>query len=76
MPEEKKHHECCHSHDGMTIWDWCKVVIMVLILTAIGCGVTINGKHYGVSGCDSTRGVIIDNAKDIKQEEDKNDAPK
>lgn len=37
---------------------WIKWVLAVLALYAIVEGVTVKGKHYGVSGCD--HGVVID----------------
>lgn len=34
-------------------------IIMCLIAWALVFGVTINGKHYGVAGCDPDNGVQI-----------------
>lgn len=36
------------------------IVFVVVGLWALIFGVTVNGKHYGISGCDSTHGVQVD----------------
>jgi hypothetical protein len=39
----------------------CLSTIMLMIAVwALLFGVTINGKHYGLSGCSCSRGVVID----------------
>ena len=35
-------------------------ILIIVALWALIFGVTIGGKHYGVTGCDSTNGVQID----------------
>jgi len=37
-----------------------ETILIVLLVYALLCGVTINGKHYGVYGCNDKSGVIID----------------
>lgn len=35
-------------------------IIGILVIWALLFGVTIDGKHYGLSGCSQERGVEID----------------
>jgi hypothetical protein len=35
-------------------------VVGIVLLWALICGVTVNGKHYGLAGCDCRNGVKID----------------
>ena len=34
--------------------------VFCIILWAILFGVTVDGKHYGISGCSCDRGVVVD----------------
>ena len=35
-------------------------VLLIVAVWALVFGVTVDGKHYGVSGCDATHGVKVD----------------
>jgi hypothetical protein len=35
-------------------------ILVIVALWALCFGVTIDGKHYGLSGCDTQKGVVID----------------
>lgn len=34
--------------------------VFCILLWAILFGVTVNGKHYGISGCSYDHGVVVD----------------
>ena len=36
------------------------VIVLIFAVWALVFGVTINGKHYGISSCSCERGVEID----------------
>jgi hypothetical protein len=36
------------------------LIATCLFVWALIFGVTIDGKHYGMNGCDSDKGVVID----------------
>ena len=36
------------------------IILAVLFIWALLFGVTIDGKHYGLSGCDPEKGLEID----------------
>ena len=43
------------------LWDkWIGWILALLVVWAMCFGVTVNGKHYGVAGCDEHGGVKID----------------
>lgn len=35
-------------------------ILGILLIVAICCGVTYNGRHYGLSGCSCDKGLEID----------------
>lgn len=39
------------------------VIAAGIFIWALVFGVTIDGKHYGLSGCDTSKGVTIDPGK-------------
>ena len=42
--------------DGCGLWGCLSTVVVITVLWAIFFGVTIDGKHYGIS-CSTERGV-------------------
>lgn len=36
------------------------LILTIILVWALLFGITINGKHYGLHGCDGSNGVIID----------------
>ena len=36
------------------------LILGIVLLWALCFGVTIGGKHYGLAGCDTDRGVQVD----------------
>ena len=49
--------------------DLLGIVLVGMLLWAVCCGVTVNGKHYGVSACDG-RGLHIDNGVPVPEKKD------
>jgi hypothetical protein len=46
------------------MWQLIAFIILVILAAAVCCGVTVNGRHYGCSGCDEDEGVMIDVGSD------------
>ena len=47
---------------GCVVW-----FVFFFVLVAMCCGVTVDGKHYGLSGCSSKRGLVIDSGVEVTE---------